>query len=309
MTVSWSHIILVISKGRFHSLYVRVMKLVMTLLVRDEEDILAANLDFHLKHGVDFFIATDNLSIDHTPEILRSYEQRGLLHYMHEPADDYSQHRWVARMARLACTEYAADWVINSDADEFWWPLHGDLKQVLGAMPPPCCGALVERMNFVPRPRSVDDFFADVMTLRERQSFNALGQPLPGKVCHRAFPDIEIDQGNHGIHRHGQALAVMPTDIVILHFPVRSYLQFANKISKGGAAYERNTDLPHGLGATWRHLYKIWQRGEFEDYYRRLIVDATEAADDGRLLFDDRLKLFFLRLRSRPAGMISHDGL
>jgi|HubBroStandDraft_4_1064222.scaffolds.fasta_scaffold15179_1 hypothetical protein len=61
-------------RGPFGRLHHRTMKLVMTLLARDEEDILASNLDFHVAHGVDFFIATDNLSVDRTSEILRSYE-------------------------------------------------------------------------------------------------------------------------------------------------------------------------------------------------------------------------------------------
>ena len=52
------------------------MRIVMTLLVRDEEDVLAANLDFHFAQGVDFVIATDNLSVDRTPQILRDYERR-----------------------------------------------------------------------------------------------------------------------------------------------------------------------------------------------------------------------------------------
>ena len=40
------------------------MKLVMTLLVRDEDDIIASNIDFHLNRGVDFIIAMDNLSVE-----------------------------------------------------------------------------------------------------------------------------------------------------------------------------------------------------------------------------------------------------
>lgn len=98
------------------------MKLGMTLLVRDEQDILEANLRYHLEKGIDHFIVTDNRSEDATPDILRAHESAGHLTYISEQGDDYSQSRWVTRMARLAATEYDADWVINNDADEFWWP-------------------------------------------------------------------------------------------------------------------------------------------------------------------------------------------
>ena len=50
------------------------MELVMTLLVRNEVDIIQANLEYHLAQGVDFVIITDHGSEDGTSEILR--EQR-----------------------------------------------------------------------------------------------------------------------------------------------------------------------------------------------------------------------------------------
>jgi hypothetical protein len=179
------------------------MELVMTLLVRDEADIVSSNIDFHLDQGVDFIIAMYNLSVDGTTEMLRAYERRGVLHYIHQADDNYAQHRWVTTMARLAYAEFAADWVINNDADEFWYPEHGNLKQVLYAVPASCDAVAVERVNFPPRPMAEADFFADVMVVRERRSVNALGRLLPGKVCHRAFADIEVEQGNHGVRRDG----------------------------------------------------------------------------------------------------------
>ena len=47
------------------------MTLVTTLVVRDEEDILEANLEYHFAQGVDLAIVTDHGSRDATPEILR----------------------------------------------------------------------------------------------------------------------------------------------------------------------------------------------------------------------------------------------
>ena len=49
-------------------------------LVRDEADIVDAQIAFHLHAGVDFVVATDNRSQDGTTEILERYERAGVLH-------------------------------------------------------------------------------------------------------------------------------------------------------------------------------------------------------------------------------------
>src|SRR5262249_30645506 len=104
------------------------MKLVATVLARDEADIIDAQVAFHLNAGVDFVIATDNNSRDGTTEILEAYQRDGCLHLIREPAEGLRQGEWVTRMARLAATDFGADWGINSDADEFWWPRGGPLQ-------------------------------------------------------------------------------------------------------------------------------------------------------------------------------------
>jgi glycosyltransferase involved in cell wall biosynthesis len=269
------------------------MKLVMTLLVRDEEDIVADNLDFHLAQGVDEVIVTDNGSVDGTLEILRAYEARGLVRIIVEPTDDYSQGRWVTRMARIAATEHKADWVINNDADEFWWPREGTLRTLFEGLGGDVGAVVGHRTNFVPRPED-DRPYWERMTLRERESLNPVGKPLPPKLAHRAHPEIVVVQGNHRIKGPDVGSEVDDGSIEILHFPMRSYAQFENKIIKGGRAYARNKELPEKTGRTWRRLYETWEQGGLPAHYEASVV-AEAARQD--LLEDTRLRDYLEALR------------
>jgi glycosyltransferase involved in cell wall biosynthesis len=257
------------------------MRLVMTLLLRDEEDIVRENLDFHLAQGVDRVIVTDNGSEDATVEILREYEAQGAVRLLLEPEDDYSQGRWVTRMARLAAKE-GADWVINNDADEFWWPRSGTLASTFAGLGDEVGVVVAHRTNFVPRPEDGRRFW-ERMTARERQSLNPLGKPLPPKVAHRAHPELTVVQGNHRVEGPELGERVDDGSIEI-------------QIVKGGRAYARNRELPYRTGRTWRHLYELWERGELRDHYDQQVV-AEPRGDE--LLEDTRLRDY---LRELGAG-------
>src|SRR5580765_6385345 len=175
------------------------MKLVMTLLARDEADVIESWLTFHLNAGADFVVATDNRSVDGTTDVLERYEREGHVHLIREPGEDLRQNEWVTRMARLAATEFGADWVINSDADEFWWPRGGSLKEVLAAVPDHFGIVQGFWRSFVPRP---DDgsLFAERMTARLSQNA-PINDPTsfyrPSiKVAHRADPHVIVGRGN-----------------------------------------------------------------------------------------------------------------
>lgn len=265
----------------------------MTLLVRDEEDIVRANLDFHLDHGVDFVIATDNRSEDGTVEVLEEYEARGVLRLLHEPGDDYSQGRWVTRMARLAATDHGADWVVNNDADEFWVARDGDLAGVLAAVPEEFDAVLVPRYNFVVASGPEAGPFHQRMTVRYAAPHDPIKQgPIQPKMAHRGSPQAEVLQGNHDVAWPGRRPALRDAPLDILHFPVRTLAQFENKIVKGGAAYERNTELPERYGHQWRSLYDAQRRGELAALYERAVLGPEAIARglaDGELVVDRRL--------------------
>ena len=270
------------------------MWLVMTLLVRDEEDIVRENLDFHLAQGVDRVIVTDNGSEDATVEILREYEAQGAVRILLEPSDDYSQWRWVTRMARMAATEEGADWVVNCDADEFWWPRAGILKSALEGVDDEVGTVVAHRTNFVPRPEDGRPFW-ERMTLRERVSLNPLGKRLIPKLAHRAHPEVTVLQGNHKIEDVDLGERLDDDSIEILHFPMRTYAQFENKIVKGGRAYLRNKELPRGRGRTWRKLYETWEAGGLRDHYDQNLVEEAGRAD---VLEDTRLRDYLRELRA-----------
>ena len=89
------------------------IRVVMTLLVRNEEDVIAENILFHHAQGVSSFLVIDNLSTDATPEILRRLARFVPIIYIKQTADTYDQAKWVTSMARSACLDHGADWVIN----------------------------------------------------------------------------------------------------------------------------------------------------------------------------------------------------
>ena len=272
------------------------MKLVLTLLCRDEADILESMIRFHLAQGVDRIIATDNGSVDGSLAILQRYERKGQLQLIQEPDHTHDQAVWVTRMARLAA-EQGADWVINSDADEFWWPRSGTLKSSLAALPTSVQACRVDRTNFLPPPRDSHDQrpFHQRQLLRERVSRNSLGEPLPPKLIHRADPLIEVSDGNHGASIAGQPLqGISDAGIEILHVPIRSYEQLERKIRQGAQALQRNQRVGPGVGHSWRSLYsEHLQQGTLPGYYDGLRPDDASIAaqlNSGELIEDRRLQ-------------------
>lgn len=284
------------------------MMIILTLLCRNEADIIASTVEFHLRHGVDLVLATDNGSTDGTVEILQRFQRQGVLRLLHEPSHTHDQAVWVSRMARLAAEEYGADWVIPCDADEFWWPQAGSFQEELAKVPPELLALQVDRANFLPPPpaTAADLPFHQTQTLRERQSLNSLGDPLPPKVCHRAAASITVSDGNHAVFLEGTPLPSQPHGgLEILHFPVRSYQQFARKIRDGAEALARNTRVAPQVGLTWRRLYsEHLMAGTLPAYYAGLRPDPVgleQALASGALLEDRRLQQDFCPVQPSAA--------
>jgi hypothetical protein len=270
------------------------MKLVVTVLARDEADVIDAQVAFHLNAGADFVIATDNNSRDGTTEILEAYEREGVLQLIYEPAEGLRQGEWVTRMARIAARDHNADWVINSDADEFWWPRGGTLKEVFAAMSPSYGIVPAFWRSFVPRP---DDsaFFAERMTARLSQHApindpTSFYRPVI-KVAHRGDPDVTVARGNHALADSPFRTLTTWHPIEVLHFPLRSRAQWMRKVELQGEAFTKHIER----SGTGYHLkgYDALQTGRIDQQHEALVVpdDAVQrGVEDGTMVIDTRLR-------------------
>jgi hypothetical protein len=274
----------------------------MTLKVRDEADIIEDNLRYHRAQGVDFFVVADTGSVDGTVELLEPHERAGIvrlerigrgIHDMKEGGE--------AQITRIA-GEMGADWVIHNDADEFWWPLTGDLKEAIAAIPDRYGHIVAPRTEFVARPG--DGPFAERLTIREARFLR------PPKSAHRAHPRVAM-RGPHPVEiwvdrsgspytglvgkpvlrteaehfeEEGLELLIAPTfPVRVLHFPFRSFAQYRRRveIARANGQLDRN--------AEGRQVRAAYESGRLEEVYRRLTLDdaaVTGGIDQGWLIED-----------------------
>jgi glycosyltransferase involved in cell wall biosynthesis len=282
------------------------MNLVMTLLVRNEADIVDDQIAFHLAAGVDFVIAADNESTDGTTKILENYARKGRLYRISLP-DPFSQIVVVTDMARLAATRFGADWVINSDADEFWWARAGTLKEILSAVPPRFGSVRGMWRNFVPRPGG-DPWFAERMTVRSQKPIDGLHPLNPHfKTVHRASAEAEVGGGNHDVLGPGLTPLVGWYPIDVLHFRVRSLEQFERKYMRWWqiTSIDGKASNPY-----YNFVRNAHRQGRIAQLYDSLVVDDEHVARgvaDGTLVEDTRLRDALRTLRERGSLPVEND--
>lgn len=268
----------------YFNLGAKQSKLVMTLLVRNEEDIVRYNIDFHLSKGVDFIIATDNGSTDSTRDILREYEERGVLHLIDEPTHNHNQAEWNNRMAEMARAQYGADIIFHCDADEFWYPRSGNLKDEILKRQEDIL--VVDVVNVLLEDKGgeeafpKDTKFAVVNPIvakdyqEETKHKNLFYFKYPPKVVFKPMKKLLfVAQGNHFVTNKDETITEGKShDILIYHYPIRSRERFFKKVIKSGGAYGQNDKLDKSTGFHARRWYASYKEGLLDEEYKKLII-------------------------------------
>ena len=258
----------------------------MTLLVKDEIDIIEHTIQHHLNVGVDYIIATDNLSTDGTLEVLEKYERQGVLHLIREPEQTHSQSKWVNRMGIYAKINHNPDFIIHADADEFWCTSSGNLKFELAKFPlidvlrVPIKNVLLQFDRFNEHFPKDSKYVVDQPLVSKNLESDFKTTPLfffkyPSKVMYKVSQEyIDVKAGNHAVKNSKAYVTCDSSDICVYHFPVRSKKQFFNKVVQGGKALERNTELHKTVGWHWRYWYELYKNDQLEKEYLKFVLTS-----------------------------------
>jgi len=266
------------------------VRIVLTLLARDEADIVECQVRYHLSAGVDFVIATDHCSVDGTSEILRSLEDEGRLRYIRLDSGEVSQSEQMTLMARIAATEHDADWVIPSDADEFWWPRRGSFHEVLESIPLEIGVVRGFIRTFVPRPTDVRPFF-ERLTIAARPVANPAGIYQPNvHILHRAHSEVRVNRGFHDAFADGLGRLIRDwCPFEVLHFPLRTPEQLARKYTNMYRAYSGGERGGKHVQAAYRTL----REAGLDRLWKSRIIEGETLAEGlrvGTYAVDERLR-------------------
>lgn len=287
----------------------------MSILVRDEVDIIEHNIHYHASVGVQHFVVTDNGSVDGTRELLSELQKNYSIDIIDEPSHSIDQDLWVTRMANQIKSDGRFEWVIHNDADEFWVPQHVStlpeaVVHSLAMNDEECTNIGVlqcPRVNMLPSQSATEhsdyQFFDNIhavvnnVPLKKGEEqwnddgVNTVARHVMDKVMTRSDGLANVEYGNHGA-THDMASAKTPY-VLIYHYPVRTYQQFERKVVNYGQSLENNTRFSKGSSLHLRYWYKRYLEGKLEQDYAAICFDDAELdsmCDSGHVRVDLSLK-------------------
>lgn len=245
--------------------------ILMAMVVRDESDIVAANLEHHLASGVDRIAILDNGSTDGTAEILDGYARAGVAEVSRDDPPGFRLAEALDRLVRRAVERHRPEWVLTPDADEFVVAPDGDLRAALAAHPADHV-LRCERDNMIGSLQDLDALgwrraLVHVCTRDLRPPAGhadprvALKLPyfcfrLPPKVIFRPQGLRRMGAGSHTVELD-PAAAPMRTMIRMRHFPIRSAAEFLRSLRRYAAILDPDRPgipQPSGKYRRWRAM-------------------------------------------------------
>jgi len=260
--------------------------LTMTILVKNEIDIIEKNIRFHAKKGVDSFVVMDNNSTDGTREKLEELKKEFEITIIDEKGT-YNQAKWMTKLTHIARKKYNPTWLIPNDADEFWIS-QNNLKDSL-----PKKGAVltVDRFNFLlyegltswdkSEYRVENPVFYRKNTQLGSEKISIILTKISPKVIIKPKGLLWIRGGNHkALHlfnirdyfKHYDKIKRF-NKIRVFHFPIRSFEQFKKNIENRKKLLQKGAKM----GPHYKRWVKLLNEGKLEEeFYNNLVFKKDE---------------------------------
>jgi len=264
------------------------MRITAHLGVLDEVELIASAIDHLYKIGVDHVIVFDMGSKDGTLEIAEGYQGPDfeLVRLCNDTSWDELRKKTVESVRRAT-----ADWVLFLDADEFWLPATGSIRDCIALVEHDI--VTVDRFNVVltdsglamPRelgPEAYPRTFLYTRLIDNFRKYLAANPDTPwisgvpvSKVIGRTGFLESITMGRHDIvTADGRPVRrTTATDVVIAHVPFSSFSRFERRVANIADFFELNGDYLQGAqGWHWRRLYELSQQGRIAEEYLRQVI-------------------------------------
>ena len=260
----------------FHKVDPKNIKISMVMIVKNEEDIIKENIVFHSKIGVDNFVILDNGSTDFTYDILNELKKEYEITLLQDSGVFY-QSKLTTKITKIAKKKYNPDWIITSDADEFWKPIESkNLKEVLNFK-----GSILQipRNNMIlyegldEWKNSIYRVANQILSLEDYENLNIQLGRIGRKVIINPHGYFKTNSGNHSAEHIAFWAKKEFKKIRVYHYPIRSFEQFLIN------AKVRIEALKNGakMGAHIKKWAKLLEDGKLEEeFYNRLLLNEEK---------------------------------
>lgn len=278
----------------------------------NSDDIIEAFLLHSERLGVAAVLVMEYGSTDGTRDILLSARWKNLVHVFELPAlKDADSSRDLLAIAK---TRFAGAWCYFTDPDEFLVTPSMRIQDLLDEVADSDAvqAVTVSRFNMT-APLSKAQSTAEHgsafsrFTLRivrghqrtpeEYTTTGALSPPwiytaIPGKVLVEVNSCVAIAAGDHSATTSDPKAHAVASQACILHYPVRSYRLFEDKIKLAVQDFAAN-DYPPSNSWQYRRWIRDLEQGRlFDEYLQQFVPDELipGLVADGTLAHDDRLR-------------------
>lgn len=270
------------------------------MMVRNEQHIVASSIGHLLTTlGVDRIYVTDNGSTDRTPDILRRIAGSTSRVVVDFHPGDFRQADIFTALARRARLE-GMDWVLPTDADEFFWLRPGVSLASLCSRDG-IGGYRLSVCNFLQARPVRRDWFGSLLTMgvaavpfgsvADGRGMVGSGEipfvriTCPSKLLLRTAASLEIAFGNHDASHTAGPLAALE-DGVILHAPIRSPGHLRRRAEVG----RRTEAVTPDPGQSW-HVKRIaaMDTAALDEEWRRNSYAPLRPVLPGKTRLDLRL--------------------